>query len=115
MANDEYGKSYDEESFWDKVTNYAKTIGREIAHKAVSMYYALQDPDTPLWAKGVIVAALGYFIFPPDAIPDVIPGVGLADDAGAIATAFGTVLIYIKQSHKDKATVKCAEWFGSKS
>jgi uncharacterized membrane protein YkvA (DUF1232 family) len=114
MANNDYGKSYDDESFWDKVTNYAKTIGREIAHKAISMYYALQDPDTPAWAKGVIVVALGYFNFPADAIPDFIPGVGLADDAGALATAFGTVLIYIKQAHKDMATAKCDEWFGEK-
>lgn len=114
MANHDYGDDYSEESFWDKVKSYAKTIGREITHKAVSLCYALQDPDTPAWAKSVIVVALGYFIFPADAIPDFIPGVGLADDAGAIATAFATVLMYIKQAHKDKATAKCDEWFGGK-
>ena len=111
MTDEDYSSSYSEASFWDKVANYAKTIGREMAHKAVSMYYALQDPDTPVWAKSVIVAALGYFIFPADAIPDLIPGVGLADDAGAVAAAFGTVLIYIKLVHKERATAKCKEWF----
>jgi uncharacterized membrane protein YkvA (DUF1232 family) len=115
MPDDEYSKSYNELSFWNKVTNYAKIIGREMAHKAVSMFYSLQDPDTPMWAKGVIVAALGYFIFPADVIPDIIPGAGFADDSGALAAAFGTVLIYIKQVHKDKATARCDEWFGPKS
>lgn len=115
MSDDEYSKSYNEVSFWEKATNYAKAIGREIAHKAVSMYYALQDPDTPVWAKSVIVAALGYFIFPADAIPDFIPGVGLGDDAGAVAAAFAMVMMYIKPTHKQKANAKCDEWFGAKS
>lgn len=114
MDQDDYGKNYDEKSFWDKVANYAKSIGREMAQKAVTLFYTMQDPETPAWAKSVIVVALGYFIFPPDAIPDFIPGAGLADDAGAIATAFGTVLLYIKQAHKDKAAAKCDVWFGEK-
>jgi uncharacterized membrane protein YkvA (DUF1232 family) len=102
MADEEYGKKYDEESFWEKATKYAKNMGREIAQKAVAMYYALQDPDTPTWAKTVIIASLGYFIFPAYAIPDLIPGAGFSDDAGAIAAAFATVLIYIKPAHKEK-------------
>ncbi|MGJ3196969.1 DUF1232 domain-containing protein [Peribacillus castrilensis] len=38
------------------------------------MFYTLQKPTTPAWAKTVIVGALGYFILPIDLIPDLIPG-----------------------------------------
>lgn len=114
MADEEYAKKYDEKSFWEKITHYGKSIGRELALKAVAMYYALQDADTPVWAKTVIIASLGYFIFPADAIPDLIPGAGFSDDAGAIAAAFATVLMYIKPVHKEKAAAKCDEWFGAK-
>ena len=36
--------------------------------------------QSPLWAKTVIIGALGYLICPIDAIPDIIPGVGFTDD-----------------------------------
>lgn len=111
-SDNDYASSYSSESFWDKILGYAKSIGREITHKALCMFYALQDQDTPIWARTVIIGALGYFIFPVDAIPDIIPGVGFADDAGAIAAAFAAVLVYVKQEHRDKATEKCNEWFG---
>lgn len=75
------------------------------------MYYALQDKDTPLWAKTILIAALGYFICPVDAIPDLIPGAGYADNAGAIATALGMVAVHIKPEHTKAAKEKAAEWF----
>lgn len=60
------------------------------------MYYCLQDPNTPLWVKVIIIAALGYFISPIDAVPDVLPFVGYGDDATAIAGAFSAIASNIK-------------------
>jgi len=40
------------------------------------LFYALQSPYTPAWAKSFVLGALGYFIFPVDAIPDIVTGVG---------------------------------------
>ena len=111
MDNKDYSGDFGEESFWGKLTKTAKTIGRELVEKALCMYYALQDKDTPMWAKTIIVAALGYFICPVDVIPDVIPGAGYADDAGAIAVALGAVAVHIKPEHKDRAKTKADEWF----
>jgi len=36
-------------------------------------------------------------------VPDIIPGAGLADDWGALVAALGTISIYIKDVHKQKA------------
>ena len=109
---EEFSQHYSEQSFWEKVKKYAKQIGRATLEKALLLYYVGIDRNTPFWAKGVISAALGYLIFPIDAIPDFIPFVGYADDAVAIASALATVALCISQEHKDKAREKIREWFG---
>lgn len=109
-----YSKEYSDGSFWDKVKVYALDAGAEVIEKALSMYHALQDQDTPAWAKGVIIGALGYFISPIDAVPDFTPVVGYADDLGALALAFGTVAAHIKDSHLRKAKETMISWFGER-
>lgn len=108
----DYSVSYDEGSFWEKITRFAKKAGREVIEKALILFYVLQDPETPLWAKTVIVGALGYFISPIDAIPDVVPIVGFTDDLAVLAGAIVTVGTCINAEHKAKAEDKVAEWFG---
>ncbi len=110
--SNEYSKHYNEENFWDKLKHHALKAGADLVEKVLLLYYAFKDSDTPAWAKGVIVGALGYFIFPLDAIPDITPVVGYADDLGVIAAALATVAIHIKQEHKDKAAEQMKVWFG---
>ena len=45
------------------------------------------DGEFPLaWATRLtIFGALAYFLIPTDAIPDIIPGLGLVDDASVVA------------------------------
>jgi uncharacterized membrane protein YkvA (DUF1232 family) len=80
-----YGDYFTDEAFWNKVKRYAKRAGRRVLEPALVLYFCMRDDDTPAWAKGVILGALGYFIFPMDAIPDATPAVGFADDLGALA------------------------------
>jgi uncharacterized membrane protein YkvA (DUF1232 family) len=110
--NEDYSKHYSDDSFWSKVKNFAKVAGKEIIEKALILYYVGMDPKSPTWAKGIVTAALGYFIFPLDAIPDLAPFFGYADDFGAIAVALGAIASCISQSHLDQAKAKVAEWFG---
>ncbi|OGS94071.1 MAG: hypothetical protein A3H31_03155 [Gallionellales bacterium RIFCSPLOWO2_02_FULL_57_47] len=110
--NSGYAKDYSENSFWEKVKNFAKIAGNEVIGKALQLYYTMQAPATPAWAKAVIIAALGYFISPIDAIPDAIPLIGFADDLGVLAAAIATVATYITDEIKAKAETKLDEWFG---
>ena len=103
---------FSQESFWSKLNKAAKLAGREIVEQSLVLYYVGNDPSTPRWAKGVIAAALGYFILPLDAIPDIAPFVGYADDLGAIAAALATVAACISKTHHQKANAKTEEWFG---
>ena len=107
-----YEEAYSEQSFNDKLKHYALTAGRELVEKALWLYYALQEEKAPAWAKATIVGALGYFITPLDAIVDLTPGVGYADDLGVLALAVAAVAAYINDDVKDKARGRMATGFG---
>ena len=107
-----YAATYSDAGFWRKLLDFAKAAGREVVELALELYYALQSPATPAWAKAVILGALGYFISPVDLIPDFIPVVGYTDDLGVLAAAVGTVATYITPEHKAAAAAKVQEWFG---
>ena len=102
---------FSDDGFWEKIVNFAKKAGKEVIKKGLWLYYAAQREDIPAWAKAVIYGALGYFILPLDAIPDVMPGIGFTDDLGVLAAAITTVASYIDDSVKELAREKIAEWF----
>ncbi|MCE8017811.1 DUF1232 domain-containing protein [Halomonas sp. MCCC 1A17488] len=103
---------YSEESFWDKVSHSARQAGRKTLEPALKMYYSAQDPSTPLWAKTAIYGALGYFISPIDAIPDLTPLLGYTDDMGVLAGALAIVAAKINDKHREQARATLARWFG---
>jgi uncharacterized membrane protein YkvA (DUF1232 family) len=112
VVEDDFSKHYSINAFWDKLTNFARQAGRLLVEKALILYYVGNDQDTPTWAKGVAGTALGYFVFPLDAIPDITPFVGFSDDLGAIAAALAAIAVCIKKKHVDDAKKKTEEWFG---
>ena len=67
---------------------------------AVAMYYCSIDQKTPLWAKGVALAALAYLLNPFDAVHDAIPFLGFGDDASAIAAALSAIGRHVTDEHK---------------
>ena len=46
----------------------------------LALYLAIKHPDTPLLAKWVGIAVLGYALSPIDLIPDFIPILGYLDE-----------------------------------
>ena len=106
-----HDKSYSDRAFWTKVKKYATVAGKEVIEKALWLYFVLRKPDVPLWAKSTILGALGYFIFPVDAIPDIVPVVGYADDLGVIALALASVSVHIDKDVKAQARAKLKAWF----
>lgn len=97
---------------WRVFKKVATKASRKTLSSALILFYCLKDSDTPTWAKGVIIGALGYLIMPVDMIPDLIPGAGYGDDWGAIVAALATVAAYIKDEHKAKAEAQVVRLFG---
>ena len=86
------------------VPKVLKVAGRiPFADDLAAAYYCALDAETPKKAKGVLFAALAYFIVPTDVIPDVILGLGFTDDATVLATALGIVGAQIKEPHRRAA------------
>lgn len=106
-----FGLSYSESNFWDKTKNFAKVAGSEVLTPALKMYYAASDKDTPAWAKTAMLGALGYFISPIDAIPDLTPFVGYSDDLGVLVAAVATTAAHIKDEHVSQAKDTLKRWF----
>ena len=112
--SDDYSEHFSEDSFWEKVKKYALMAGKEVIEKALVLYCACQDPDTPAWAKAVIISALGYFILPLDAIPDFTPIVGYSDDLGALIVALAAIGVHVKEGCFQEAEEQLKRWFGRK-
>ena len=73
------------------------------ADDLAAAYYCAIDPDTPMKAKGVLFAALAYFVLPTDMVPDIVAGLGFTDDATVLATALGIVGAQIQEQHRRAA------------
>jgi len=113
LENDkEYSQHYSEDNFWDKVMSVAKKAGLTTIAYALALYYVLKANFVDFKAKAIIVAALGYFIFPIDIIPDILPFVGYTDDVIVLLTALKVVRDEINEDIIEKVTKKLKEWFG---
>jgi uncharacterized membrane protein YkvA (DUF1232 family) len=87
--------------FWPKIRKVAAKT--PFAADALSLWWCAKDPTTPAAAKGMMFAALAYFVLPTDAIPDILPAIGLTDDAAVIAAVIALVGRNLKPRHKDEA------------
>lgn len=89
------------EGFWPKVRKVAAKV--PFIDDVLAVWWCARDPETPIAAKGMMMAALAYFVLPTDAIPDVLAGVGFTDDAAVIAALLAVVGKNIKDRHRAAA------------
>ena len=87
--------------FWRKLKRFAAQL--PFAEDALAAYYCAFDRDTPLQVKAALLGALAYFVLPFDAIPDMLPVLGFADDAAVLATALRLVASHMKPEHREAA------------
>lgn len=83
----------------ENLLQFVERIGKKLAKGVIDsikfLYSAMVDPRTPIEAKLIAIAALIYLISPIDIIPDIIPGIGFADDAAAIAAAVASISVIL--------------------
>lgn len=90
-----------EQGFWPKMRRVAAKI--PFAKDALAVWYCAKDDETPLAAKGMMLAALAYFVMPVDAIPDFIAGLGYTDDAAVFTALMAILGRNLKPKHKAAA------------
>ncbi|MBU3188352.1 DUF1232 domain-containing protein [Clostridium bowmanii] len=99
-------------SLLNKIVKVSQKAGINVVYAGLLLFYVLQKPFVPKWAKATITSALGYFIFPLDVIPDITPAVGYSDDLGVLALAIVAVAMFIDDKVKKKSKAKLKSWFG---
>jgi len=89
------------EKFWRTVKRAAKHA--PFMQDVVAAYYVALDNRTPLKARGMILAALAYFVLPVDLVPDFIVGLGFTDDVAVLTAAIGALRAHITPAHREMA------------
>lgn len=89
--------------FWAKLKWFAGHI--PFVEDIVAAYYCAFDPETPVRVRGMLLAALAYFILPADFIPDVFTGLGFADDAALLTAVLSLVSAHITPTHRAAAAL----------
>lgn len=109
--SEKYRKQYSEESFFNKLKRYAKTIGINVVYPAMLLHYLLKSDNVPLRVKLILTASLGYFILPIDFIPDFAPLIGFTDDLGVLLLILKQMASYVTPEIKNQARNHLNKWF----
>jgi uncharacterized membrane protein YkvA (DUF1232 family) len=87
--------------FWAKLKRFAGQV--PFVEDLVAGYYCALDPSTPMRVRGMLLAAIAYFILPFDFVPDIIAGLGFADDAALVTAVVALVSAHITPTHRAAA------------
>ena len=87
--------------FWAKLKRVLSRV--PFAEDAVAAWFCASDPQTPLKVRGMLLAALAYFVLPLDAVPDMIMGLGFTDDLTVLMTAVALVGTHMRPEHRRQA------------
>lgn len=87
--------------FWPKIRKVISKV--PFASEALAVWYCARDDETPMAAKGMMFAALAYFVLPTDAVPDFIAGLGYTDDAAVFTAMLAIVGRHLKPRHREAA------------
>ncbi|WP_265517894.1 YkvA family protein [Nitratireductor luteus] len=94
-----------EERVRDRFWKTARRAARQVPfmEDVVAGYYCALDRDTPPRVRGILLAALAYFILPLDTIPDFLAGFGFTDDVAVLMAALNAVRTHVTPVHRQAA------------
>ena len=107
-----YKKWFDEQTFGQTLLRIAKKSGIKVVYAALLMFHAYKRPETPTWAKRIVIGVLGYLFAPIDLIPDLSPIVGFTDDLAFLSLGLVTIAGYVNKEVKDQSKKQLKKWFG---
>lgn len=95
----------DEARFGSEFLGRLKRVAKRVpfAEDLLAAWICTRDPATPRRVRLTLLAALGYFVLPLDAIPDFFIGLGFTDDMAVLLTAISMIRTHLKPEHYDKA------------
>lgn len=94
-----------------KLKRYFSVMGQKVVYSVLLLYFAFKRKDTPGWAKNIIIGAIGYFLSPLDAVPDLTPFLGFTDDFGVLSFGLVAIACYINDEVRANAKKMLATFF----
>ncbi|MCW5710075.1 YkvA family protein [Shinella sp.] len=83
--------------FWPVLKRAMRQV--PFSRDLVAAYYCALDSRTPTKVRGILLAALAYFVLPLDGIPDFFALVGFSDDIAVLTAAFAAIRGHIREDH----------------
>ena len=78
-------------------------IFKSIKYNFFLLLYVLSSKSTSLKKKFLIVGTIAYFILPTDFIPELVPFLGITDDAAALVACISAITSSVTPEIKEKA------------
>ena len=78
-------------------------IFKSIKYNFFLLRYVLSSKSTSLKKKILIVGTIAYFILPTDFIPELVPFLGITDDAAALVACISAITSSVTPEIKEKA------------
>jgi uncharacterized membrane protein YkvA (DUF1232 family) len=86
-----------EEGFWTKLRKLAGRI--PFAEDLAAAYFCVIDPITPGRVRGVLLAALAWFVLPAAVMPEFVAVLGFTNEIAVAAIAMRMVRKHLKEQH----------------
>lgn len=83
--------------FWPVLKRAIRQV--PFSRDLIASYFCALDPRTPAKVRGILLAALAYFVLPLDGIPDFFALVGFSDDIAVLTAAFAAIRGHIREDH----------------
>lgn len=87
--------------FWPVLKRAVRQI--PFSRDLIAAFFCALDPRTPTRVRGILLAALAYFVLPIDGLPDILVGIGFSDDVAVLTAAFAAIRGHIRPDHYQAA------------
>ena len=89
------------ERLWTKLLRVAGRV--PFVEDLAAAWFCVVDPQTPGRVRGVVLAALAWFVLPAAVMPEFVAVLGFTDDVAVAAIAFRMVRKHLKEHHYVRA------------
>jgi uncharacterized membrane protein YkvA (DUF1232 family) len=90
-----------DEGFWSKILRLTGRV--PFVEDLAAAWFCVADPTTPGRVRGVVLAALAWFVVPVSIMPQFVIALGFTDDFAVAAIAVRMVRKHIKERHYARA------------
>jgi len=90
-----------EDGFWTKLLRVAGRV--PFAEDLAAAYFCVIDPATPGRVRGVLLAALAWFVLPAAVMPEFVALLGFTNEIAVTAIAVRMVRKHLKEQHYARA------------